>query len=775
MTQAITSEASLSHQHYVQQILEKDLATKQEPPKAPLSLFYREHKELLDHLAGSAKTRVRCCAAKVINLFIRWRDWKIPLYRTGWIYHTLKDIREELCGEHSIHVIREALTLLTRLGFLHRRQNERADNWRNGQDKTYQYLIRSDRIEQELARLSGQARTRTTAPFVRSESSIDNPDSSTFIVETQSQIPSTNSFPKSLGKREEDVLTKEDEGYDHTEPGEHSSTASCPEAVPGRNPERSGVEQGSLAPSETSPSAPQLPQLRIKPLSAPRPEIEQEMEIRGDNTTAIPQTHYSAPPLTLKYNKLWQISPLAGFESIEERDGFYHALLELGKHKSDVRSPAAWASRIVKSVNAGDPCEYLNEYRQGVPVGSFEKQEWEIAPGRPYDRFVSYLKRKFKANHLTDEQAVKAAFEALRDSNQAQALWLGFKGYIANLKENWDNQQALGVSSAYLPAELLPEREVSLEEAAVAMQELEGNCVSTQSLQARNELAVLALSSVDEQSEGEDSLERLSNASQEVKEEATLGEELAILQAQWRNFKDKPQLKSLLSLIAMKVEATPGLVMTQEGPALAQDGFQTALGEQLSVTGSQGGIEPDLRPATSRGEGFLLPARASSDQIEQGEHREQEEKVLSKNPSSPNSPNSPTPPAPCLALSETSPSAPQLPQLRIDQLFTGHCSLNTVESATAAEPNTPEKPVTPNERTSVRYRYKGERAAYGNVGKPDGGVYNGVIESGTEVTIWDLTEEDYELNPGEVYVRPVSGASNWLRSLKVRFFDLEPL
>jgi hypothetical protein len=134
------------------------------------------------------------------------------------------------------------------------------------------------------------------------------------------------------------------------------------------------------------------------------------------------------------------------------------------------------------------------------------------------------------------------------------------------------------------------------------------------------------------------------------------------LQAQWRNFKDKPPLKSLLSLIAMKVEATPGLVMTQEGPALAQDGFQTAIGEQLSV-----------------------------------------------------------------------------------------------------------------ERTSVRYRYKGERAAYGNVGKPDGGVYNGVIESGIEVTIWNLTEEDYELNPGEVYVRPVSGASNWLRSLKVRFFDLEPL
>ena len=256
----------------------------------------------------------------------------------------------------------------------------------------------------------------------------------------------------------------------------------------------------------------------------------------------------------------------------------------------------------------------------------------------------------------------------------------------------------------------------------MAMQELESNCVSTQSLQARNGLAVLAPSSVDEQSEGENSLERLSNASQVVKEDATLGEELAILQVQWRNFKDKPLLKSLLSLIAMKVEATPGLVMTQEGPALAQDGFQTVTNEQLSVTGSQGGIEPDPQPATSRGKGFLLPARESNDQREHGEYREQEEKVLSK-----------------------------------------------------AEPNTPEKPVTPNERTSVRYRYKGERAAYGNVGKPDGGVYNGVIESGTEVTIWNLTEEDYELNPGEVYVRPVSGASNWLRSLKVRFFDLEPL
>lgn len=164
---------------------------------------------------------------------------------------------------------------------------------------------------------------------------------------------------------------------------------------------------------------------------------------------------------------------LQGFESQEERDGFYQALLELGNHKSGVRSAVGWANAIIKAINVGEPCEYLNEYRRGEPVGTCEKHEWEIAPGRPYPQFISYLKRRLKTNALTDEQAIGAAYKDLQDVNLAKSLWESCKRAIANAKNEWDKQRELGVSSASIPPELLPEPDVSLSEAAEAMQALQ--------------------------------------------------------------------------------------------------------------------------------------------------------------------------------------------------------------------------------------------------------------------------------------------------------------
>lgn len=176
------------------EVLEKDLAPPKQPPKAQLTLFWHEHKELLEikaqHLGIKLKTRVACCGAKLMNFFEHWRDWKIPLYHTGWVYHTIRRIREELAKEHSVHVIREALEFLIKVGFLHRRKNDRASNWRNGQDRTYQYLLRTDVILNELRQLKAQ--TRTTPPFVNLESPKVESATPAFIADIHTQIPSTN-------------------------------------------------------------------------------------------------------------------------------------------------------------------------------------------------------------------------------------------------------------------------------------------------------------------------------------------------------------------------------------------------------------------------------------------------------------------------------------------------------------------------------------------------------------------------------------------------------
>ncbi len=170
------------------------------PSKTKISLFYREHKELLEFQAPDLKTRVLCCCAKLFNYFGRWTDWKVPLYNNEWIYQPLKQIYEDLLREHSLHVIREAIELLIRLGYLERRRNLRANNWRNGQDRVYQYRLRKDRLEAALLSFEAakSAESTQTNPFVRSERQKLSVESGSFSVERHTQIHSIDCSTNSL-------------------------------------------------------------------------------------------------------------------------------------------------------------------------------------------------------------------------------------------------------------------------------------------------------------------------------------------------------------------------------------------------------------------------------------------------------------------------------------------------------------------------------------------------------------------------------------------------
>jgi hypothetical protein len=172
----------------------------------------------------------------------------------------------------------------------------------------------------------------------------------------------------------------------------------------------------------------------------------------------------------------------SGFRSDTERDGFYQVLLELGKTQGK-RSPAAWSTKIIKSVDAGEPCQYLTEYRDGQQVGSCEKQEWEIAPGQVFPRFISYLTTKLKKAEMTDEQAIVTAHQQLKDVNLARSLWESCKRCFAKYQEDWEKQKQLGVQNAYLPPELLPEREVSFEQAVGAIASLQSGCTQLQAVE----------------------------------------------------------------------------------------------------------------------------------------------------------------------------------------------------------------------------------------------------------------------------------------------------
>jgi len=176
---------------------------------------------------------------------------------------------------------------------------------------------------------------------------------------------------------------------------------------------------------------------------------------------------------------------LKGFNSQKERDGFYQKLLELGHNKSGIHSPVGWAASIIRSINDGGICEYLDEYRLGVPVGTCEKREWEIVPGKPLPQFISYLKRRLRTNLHSDEQALAAAHKVLKDPNAAADLWNSCKRMIQKTSDQWKRDEAMGVNTPYLPPELLPEKEVELKDAAKAIIQLQSASIQcpTPSLQ----------------------------------------------------------------------------------------------------------------------------------------------------------------------------------------------------------------------------------------------------------------------------------------------------
>jgi uncharacterized protein YoaH (UPF0181 family) len=239
---------------------------------------------------------------------------------------------------------------------------------------------------------------------------------------------------------------------------------------------------------------------------------------------------------------------LNGFESQEEKDGFYQALLELGKQKAEVRSPVGWVCNIIKDINAGGTCEYLNEYRRGEPLGMCEKQEWENAPGEPYPRFLTFLRRRLKTNQMSSEQAIAAVHKALRDTNQAKELWESFKRTAVNFADQWERDKALGLSSAYVPPELLPDAEVAIEEAAQAMSALQEGSVQVQSR---------ALPDAPQPA--------IEPAAAVVEPEPSLEEKVTVWQKMW----NAPNAELFGRKMVRKfVLETPGVILTDDGPVL---------------------------------------------------------------------------------------------------------------------------------------------------------------------------------------------------------------
>lgn len=141
------------------------------------AVLRRDYLELIESMAVGVEGKVIRCAATLIAYYRHWQEWKQSHQRTDWLYQPLRQIYKDLMGLFSIPVIRAANNLLIDVGLLLRRENPG-----NGQDKTYQYNVRVDRLTQLLAE------TRAGSSFEKTDASAAIPNFPASPVNTQHNI-----------------------------------------------------------------------------------------------------------------------------------------------------------------------------------------------------------------------------------------------------------------------------------------------------------------------------------------------------------------------------------------------------------------------------------------------------------------------------------------------------------------------------------------------------------------------------------------------------------
>ncbi|MBD1930338.1 MULTISPECIES: hypothetical protein [Cyanophyceae] len=470
-----------------------------------MKFMTRQHDvyDLLSVLLNASRRAV-ACATELVQYFTKWDEWKQKTQRTPWIYKPLHEIEADLRA-YSTRVIRYALSLLEQVGILERRHNPG-----NCLDRTYQYRIHLEKLttpdpirdnspsatpiknnsflQEALEDILPKDEPLDNESFLETVSSHDSgendssPPSSpkTRVVDDFTQlanasVKTNNAFASSVLFKHKNLSIS------------NRSISLCQEESKQELSSNYEVIGGNLysdiAPWDLIPSDYQRVEQEELTPHLGKKEVKKEygsQERTGageDKSSAAAPVKFVENPHTVKHDKPDYYS--RGFNSQLELDGFYQALLELGKQKASVRSPVGWANNIIKDINAGGLCEYLNEYRRGEPLGMCEKQEWEIGPGQVYPQFLRFLSCRLKTDQMSGEQSIAAAHRALRDKGEAYELWESFKRTVVNFADQWERDKALGVSGVYVPPELLPDADVTLEEAAEAMQLLQSNSVQS--------------------------------------------------------------------------------------------------------------------------------------------------------------------------------------------------------------------------------------------------------------------------------------------------------
>ena len=201
---------------------------------------------------------------------------------------------------------------------------------------------------------------------------------------------------------------------------------------------------------------------------------EEEMEVLEDSSPHIDKKSETVTqPEIYRSGKSSAAAP--GPESInpDSLREFQVQLENLGKYLGR-KSPVAWAYAIVKNLSTDKLCTYWEEFKAGIPLGTSEQKEWEIKPGVACTIAIQCLEQDYLSRPgTTPQEAARKAAQTIARPKEMAAVWESIKAQVMFRRSEWERQSAMGVQSPVLDSWMIPKPSVSVEEVAIALNEIQ--------------------------------------------------------------------------------------------------------------------------------------------------------------------------------------------------------------------------------------------------------------------------------------------------------------
>jgi hypothetical protein len=361
------------------------------------------------------------CAAKLIEYFKHWTNWKMKVHRTPWIYQPLRRIQEDLIGEHSENVIRRAILRLEELGLIERRHNP--GNW---QDKTWQYKLNLERLSELLEdrkRRNKESNLKSEA-FHRINPKASDPNNNNVAVEEEMREVRWEEVAREVELWEREQIKNLLEGAEVSDStnegicqGDQLSEAALKDAKLKSvtvNNDKVELEGISVAPESGNAMAKGLPLAIGSPNSA---QQEEERIPRVIVTTNVPGAI--------------AISSGTQVQEVQEQGGSSLGAVE----QVTVRSAIA-PTKTTQEESEPVPRVIVTTYAKGAIATSSAPQERVSKPQMPKD-IASPILSSAKSQPVVPKNLTQAELNAIED--ELKRLSINPDSCISVIKKYWEN------------------------------------------------------------------------------------------------------------------------------------------------------------------------------------------------------------------------------------------------------------------------------------------------------------------------------------------------